>query len=157
MHRRHKARVLFKSEIHILVNHLYTHTADLQYRRLRKKIHKFRFTSKTCCQCIHVWHRRQLFGNASAIMHFLPVSRQGVFRHKSGSTFWIHCTVIRTRLLLRFRTFSIKSSTCDGLFPPSETYFKFWPLKFRLTSTTRCDRMSPNYAEKQKIHVPKIG
>jgi hypothetical protein len=29
----------------------------------------------------------------------------------------------------------------------SETYFKFWPLKFRLTSTTRRDRMSPNYAE----------
>jgi hypothetical protein len=31
------------------------------------------------------------------------------------------------------------------------------PLKFRLTSTTRRDRMSPNYAEKQKKHGPKIG
>jgi hypothetical protein len=32
----------------------------------------------------------------------------------------------------------------------SETYFKFWPLKFRPTSTTRRDRMSPNYAESEK-------
>jgi hypothetical protein len=28
---------------------------------------------------------------------------------------------------------------------------------FRLTSTTGRDRMSPNYAEKRKKHVPKIG
>jgi hypothetical protein len=34
---------------------------------------------------------------------------------------------------------------------------QIWPLKFRPTSTTRRDRMSPNYAEKRKKHVPKIG
>jgi hypothetical protein len=45
---------------------------------------------------------------------------------------------------------------CCGNSNISETYFKFCPLKFRLTSTRR-DRMSPNYTEKWKKHVPKIG
>jgi hypothetical protein len=51
----------------------------------------------------------------------------------------------------------LKSQMCDCLveIAISETYFKFWPLKFRPTSTTRRDRMSPNYAEKQKNMSPK--
>jgi hypothetical protein len=39
----------------------------------------------------------------------------------------------------------------------SRDLLQIWPLKFRLTSTTRRDGMSPNYAEKRKKHVPKIG
>jgi hypothetical protein len=37
------------------------------------------------------------------------------------------------------------------------TQFNFKASKFRLTSTTCSDKMCPNYAAKQKKHVPKIG
>jgi hypothetical protein len=45
-----------------------------------------------------------------------------------------------------------KFHMCDFLveIAISETYFKFWPLKFRLTSTTRRDRMFPNHQKRKK-------
>jgi hypothetical protein len=39
----------------------------------------------------------------------------------------------------------------------SMTQFIFRASKFRLTSTTCSDKMCPNYAEKQKKNLPKIG
>jgi hypothetical protein len=40
-------------------------------------------------------------------------------------------------------------------FMPEIPNVQFWPLKFRLTSTTHRDRVSPNYAEKREKTCPQ--
>jgi hypothetical protein len=54
----------------------------------------------------------------------------------------------------KYTLYILQSGLLIGNGPKLAQNFK--ASKFRLTSTT-CDKMWPNYAEKQKKHVPKIG